>query len=62
MNKFTQTEIDTMIEAMMTFMRYDGHTALHQEMREVALKIMASKPEYAYFYLTQDERRDFGEQ
>lgn len=62
MSKFTETEIDTMIEAMMVFMRYDGHMPLHREKKEDVLKILASKPDYAWFYLTQDEMEEYGGQ
>tara|TARA_R110001592_G_scaffold65146_4_gene200039 strand:- start:596 stop:784 length:189 start_codon:yes stop_codon:yes gene_type:complete len=62
MTKFTQVEIDTMIEAMMVFMRYDGHMPLRREKKEDVLKILANKPDYAWFYLTDEERKEFGEQ
>ena len=73
MNKFTQGEIDTMIEAMVTFMRQalmlngDTYGTLFdseeiEEKKNHVLKVLASKPEYAYFYLSQDEREEYGGQ
>lgn len=69
MSKFTQGETDTMIEAMVSFMR---ELELHyhflddldgiREKQDHVLKILASKPEYAYFYLSQDEREEYGGQ
>ena len=73
MNKFTQGDIDIMIEALVTFMRQveeaQEHTygtlfdnELVEERKRHVLKVLASKPEYAYFYLTQDEREEYGGQ
>ena len=72
MSKFTQGDIDTMILATMTFMRQvEGARAYHatlfdtdlfKEMQEQVLKVLANKPDYAYFYLTQNEREEFGGQ
>ena len=73
MSKFTEGQIDTMIEAMVTFMRQveeaQEHTygtlfdnELLQERKVDVLKILAEKPDYAWFYLTEDEMEEFGGQ
>jgi hypothetical protein len=72
MSKFTQGEMDTIILATMTFMRqiegaraYNAtcvDTDLFKEMQHQAFEVLASKPDYAYFYLTQDEREEYGGQ
>lgn len=71
-NRFTQGDIDTMVLATMTFMRqiegaraYNAtcvDTDLFKEMQRQAFKVLASKPEYSNFYLTQDEREEYGGQ
>ncbi len=73
MSKFTQGEIDTMIEAMVTFMRLSIEanertygtlflSELVEERRANVMKILANKPEYSCFYLTEDEMKEFGGQ
>ena len=62
MNKFTETEINTMIEVVMYFVRHGDDMPLHSEMTRNALKILAEKPDYAWFYLTQEEQEEYGGQ